>query len=429
MTRTPQSRLSRRRALQAGGGLAAAAIAGQRFSIMSAFAQDNVEVSIWGNHPEWTEPMQEIIDAFEAAVPGVTVQLTEQNGPDYFTLLQTAVTGGQPSDIIGLGEGEIISKWLPSGDPPFIDLTGKVDISGLTDAARSQVEVDGKVYACPLAAYTVGLAINNGVMERYEVSPPTTWDELRAVAQKVKEGGDSGLVLGGKDWVHTYFMYTGLVSSIIGFEGVEKLRTGELKLTDPEPLQAAQLLVELQPYYNDGFQATDYTTSKAIFANGLGAMMVAGTADFTGFYEVNPEANLGFVAWPGPSAGQKATTTGFELLYGVSKFASPEKQDAAAKFVNWLATTEAQQLVSDKIALPINVNVTSSTDPIRQATVEAAAGGDVPVWYDLPEFNGIVGWMQTNFGGLWAGSVTAEEFAGLVQEQIITTDQLATPTA
>jgi raffinose/stachyose/melibiose transport system substrate-binding protein len=224
-------------------------------------------------------------------------------------------------------------------------------------------------------------------------------------------------------------MYTGLVSSIIGFEGVEKLRSGELKLTDPEPLQAAQLLVELQPFYNDGFQATDYTTSKAIFANGLGAMMVAGTADFTGFYEVNPEANLGFVAWPGPTADKKATTTGFELLYGVSKFASPEKQEAAAKFVNWLATTEAQQLVSDKIALPINVNVTSSTDPIRQATVEAAAGGDVPVWYDLPEFNGIVGWMQTNFGGLWAGSVTAEEFAGLVQEQIITTEQLATPTA
>ena len=116
-------------------------------------------------------------------------------------------------------------------------------------------------------------------------------------------------------------------------------------------------------------------------------------------------------AWPGPTADKKATTTGFELLYGVSKFASPDKQDAAAKFVNWLATADAQQLVSDKIALPINTSVTSSTDPIRQATVTAAAGGDVPVWYDLPEFNGIVGWLQTNFGGLWSGSMTPEQFA------------------
>jgi ABC-type glycerol-3-phosphate transport system substrate-binding protein len=421
--------VSRRTMMKVLGGTAAAAALATGPVSRFASAQDSVSVTIWGNHPEWTEPMQEIIDAFQAAVPGVEVQLTEQNGPDYFTLLQTAVTGGQPSDIIGLGEGEIISKWLPSGDPPFIDLTGKVDVSQVTDAGRSQVEVDGKVYACPLAAYTVGLAINNTVMERYSVSPPTTWDELRSVAKTVKEGGDSGLVLGGKDWVHTYFMYTGLVSSIIGFDGVQQLRSGELKLTDPDPLQAINLLVELQPYYNDGFEATDYTTSKAIFANGLGAMMVAGTADFTGFKEVNPDADLGFVAWPGPTADKKATTTGFELLYGVSKFASAEKQEAAAKFVNWLATTEAQQLVSDKIALPINKNVTSSSDPVRQATVTAAAGGDVPVWYDLPEFNGIVGWMQTNFGSLWSGGVTPEEFAGLVQEQIITTDQLATPVA
>jgi raffinose/stachyose/melibiose transport system substrate-binding protein len=421
--------VSRRSLIQAMGGAAAVAAFATARTGRHVSAQDSVQVTIWGNHPEWTDPMQEIIDAFQAAVPGVEVQLTEQNGPDYFTLLQTAVTGGQPSDIIGLGEGEIISKWLPSGDPPFIDLTGQVDVSGLTDAARSQVEIDGKVYACPLAAYTVGLAINNTVMTKYNVTAPTTWDELRAVAKTVKEGGDSGLVLGGKDWVHTYFMYTGLVSSIIGFDGVQALRTGELKLTDPDPLQAANLLVELQPYYNDGFEATDYTTSKAIFANGLGAMMVAGTADFTGFKEVNPDADLGFVAWPGPTADKKATTTGFELLYGVSKFASADKQAAAAKFVNWLATPEAHQLVSDKIALPINKNVTSSTDPVRQATVTAAAGGDVPVWYDLPEFNGIVGWMQTNFGGLWSGSMTPDQFAAEVQAQIITTDQLATPVA
>jgi len=334
--------------------------------------------------------MQEIIDAFQATVPGIEIQLQMQLGPEYFTLLQTAVTGGQPSDIIGLGEGQIISQWLPSGDPPFIDLTGQVDISGLTDAARSQVEVEGKVYACPLAAYTVGLAINNGVMAKYEITPPTTWDELRAAVKTVSDGGDSGLVLGGKDWVHTYFMYIGLVSSIIGFDGVQKLRTGELKLTDPEPLQAAELLVELQPYYNEGFQATDYATAKAIFANGQGAMMVAGTADFTGYYQVNPEADLSFIAWPGPEEGKAATTTGFELLYTASAFTTPEKQEAAAKFINWLATEEAQQMVMDTISLSINKNVTESTDPIREQTVAASAGVDVPVWYAVPELNGSV---------------------------------------
>ena len=185
------------------------------------------------------------------------------------------------------------------------------------------------------------------------------------------------------------------------------------------------------PYYNAGFEATDYTTAKAIFAHGQGAMMVAGTADFTGYREVNPEADLSFIAWPGPEAGKKATTTGFELLYTVSAFASPEKQEAAAKFVNWLATTEAQQLVSDKIALPVHKDVTEldRSDPqARRST--AAAGVDVPVWYDLPEINGSVGWMQTNFGGLWTGRVDAAAVRrGAAGRRSVTTDRPATPTA
>ena len=159
-------------------------------------------------------------------------------------------------------------------------------------------------------------------------------------------------------------------------------------------------------------------TAKAIFAQGQGAMMVAGTADFTGYRQVNPDADLSFIAWPGPEAGKKATTTGFELLYTVSAFTSPEKQEAATKFVNWLATAEAQQLVSDKIAIPVHKDVTESTDPIRGQTAVASAGGDVPVWYDLPEINGSVTATQDNHGGLWTGRLTAQQFAEAQQAAV-----------
>jgi raffinose/stachyose/melibiose transport system substrate-binding protein len=425
-------RLSRRSLVKATGGLAAAsAVAGPlaNLGLRSASAQDATTVSLWGNHPEWKDPMQEIVDAFQAANPDVKVELTEIAGPDYTTKLQTAVAGGQPSDILGAAEGEILAKWIPSGDPPFVDLTGKIDISEITDSARTQVTVDGKDYGCPLAAYTVGLAIQNPVFAKHNLTPPTTWDELKTVSQALKDAGETPIVLGGKDWVHTFFMYIGLASSVLGLDGVNDVRSGERKLTDPEVVAAAQLLLDLMPFYNAGFQATDYATAKAIFANEQGAMMVAGTADYTGYRQVNPNADLSFVAWPGPEAGKKATTTGYELLYTASKFADEAKQAAAAKFVNWLATVEAQQLVSDKIALPINKNVTESTDPIRAQTVAAAAGGDVPVWYDLPELNPIVIWMQTDFGGLWTGRLDAQQFSEALQGVIVPSGGSATPTA
>ncbi|HET7093388.1 MAG TPA: extracellular solute-binding protein, partial [Thermomicrobiales bacterium] len=198
------------------------------------------------------------------------------------------------------------------------------------------------------------------------------------------------------------------------------------KLTDPDLVAAAQLLLDLQPFYQPGFPATDYVTAKAIFASGKGAMEVAGTADYTGFRQVNPDADLGFAAWPGPSDGLYSTNTGMELLYTVSKTAAADKQDAATKLVAWLATKDAQQLVSDKIALPVNKDVTGSSDPIRQETV-AARGRDVVVWYDLPETNKSLDQVSKIQGGLWTGRLDAQQFAEQMQASIVPSGAAATP--
>ncbi len=411
--------LSRRRILQASGGLAAAAALGT-LGARTASAQDAITVTMWGNHPEWKDPMGEIIAAFEAAVPGVTIDFSAVTSDQYGAKVQTAIAGGQTSDIFGEQEGGIIVGVAKGGELPYVDLTGKVDISGLTDTARGQVEVDGRVYGCPLAAYTVGLAINNPVFAKANIAPPTTWDELTAACEALKAAGvEAPIVLGAKDWVHPYFMYIGLASSVLQPAGFAEVQAGTRSLTDPDVVAAVQLLLDLVPYYNQGFEATDYTTAKAIFANGRGAMMVAGTADFTGYMQVNPEADLSFIAWPGPEAGKRATTTGFELLYTASSFSPPEKQEAAAKFVNWLATEEAQQLVMDKISLSVNKNVTESTDRIREETVAAAAGVDVPVWYDVPELNGSVIATQDNHGGLWTGRIDAQQFSDIQQAAVV----------
>lgn len=420
ISRTRTAALSRRRMIQAIGGLTAAVVSPLAgLGARPVRAQDAVSVTMWGNHPEWKDPMETILQAFQAAVPGIEIDFSAVPGDQYGAKIQTAIAGGQTSDIFGELEGGIIVATSAGGDLPYADLTGKVDVSGLTDAARGQVEVGGKVYGCPLAAYTVGLAINNPVFAKADINPPTTWDELTAACEALKSAGvEAPLVLGAKDWVHPYFMYIGLASSVLQPEGLEEVRAGTRKLTDPDVVGAVQLLLDLMPYYNQGFAATDYTTAKAIFANGQGAMMVAGTADFTGYKQVNPEADLSFIAWPGPEAGKKATTTGFELLYTASSFSPPEKQEAAAQFVNWLATEEAQQLVSDNIALPINKNVTESTDPIRAETVAASDQGNVPVWYDLPELNGSVLATQENHGGLWTGRISAEQYSEIQQAAV-----------
>jgi raffinose/stachyose/melibiose transport system substrate-binding protein len=427
-TSLSRSGLDRRRLLQQVGGAAALATLGRTGFTIGANAQGDVTITMWGNHPEWRDPMLEILAAFQESNPGIVVEFTGIPGPDYPAKLQTAVAGGSPSDVLGALEGSIITQVAAGGELPFIDLTGKIDISGLTETARGQVEVDGKVYGTPLASYTVGIAYQKPIFAEHGLEPPTTWQELKDVAQALKDAGETPIVLGAKDGVHPYFMYIGLVSSILGPEGFEQLRRGERMLTDPDLVEAAQLLLDLRPFYQSGFQATDYVTAKAIFANAQGAMEVAGTADFTGYREVNPEADLGFIAWPGPEAGKYSTNTGMELLYTVSRFATPEAQEAATKLVAWLATEEAQQLVSDKIALPVHTGVTGSSDPIREETV-AARGLDVIVWYDLPETALTFDAASEAQGGLWTERLTAEQFAAEMQASIKPSSGAATPSA
>jgi ABC-type glycerol-3-phosphate transport system substrate-binding protein len=428
MTRLQGPHLDRRRLLRGVGGAAALATIGQMGITVGAHAQDAVTVTMWSNHPEWRDPMLEILAAFEESNPGITVELTGIPGGDYPTKLQTALAGEAPSDVLGMQEGMILSLSQTGGELPFLDLTGKIDISGLTEPARGQVEVDGKVYGTPLASYTVGIAYQKPIFAEHGLEPPTTWQELMDVAQALKDAGETPIVFGAKDWVHPYFMYIGLSSSVLGPEGFDQLRRGERMLTDPDVVEAAQLLLDLQPFYQSGFQATDYVTAKAIFANAQGAMQVAGTADFSGYREVNPEADLGFIAWPGPEDGKYATNTGMELLYTVSRFATPEAQEAATKLVNWLATLDAQQMVSDLIALPVHKDITGSNDPIRQETV-AARGQDVIVWYDLPETTQTTTAATNEQGGLWTGRLSAQQFAEAMQAAIVPAAAAATPTA
>lgn len=422
-------RANRRTIAKAGGGLAILSALGLRFNSPSAFAQDATEVTMWGNHPEWKDLMDNLVAQFMTAHPEVKIDFSATPGQDYPAKLQTSLAGGQPSDILGAQEGNIISNVLSGAAIPYADLTGKIDLSGLTDTARNQVTVNGIDYGAPLASYTVGIAYQRPIFTEHNLTPPTTWDELTATCQALKDAGVQPIVLGAKDGVHPFFMYIGLTSSVIGPDGFEAIRRGEKKLTDADVITGAQYLLSLQEFFQPGFEATDYVAGKAIFAQGIGAMMVAGTADFTGFKEENPDADLGFIAWPGPEAGKYSTNTGFELLYTAYNGASPEKQEAAATFINWLATKDAQQIVSDTISLPVHKEITESSDRIRQETV-LARGLDVTVWYAVPETGGTFDAVSQNHGGLWTGRLTAEQFAEEIQKSIVPSGAAAaTPTA
>jgi raffinose/stachyose/melibiose transport system substrate-binding protein len=252
------------------------------------------------------------------------------------------------------------------------------------------------------------------IFTKYNITPPKTWDDLMSLCKQLKDAGVTPMEMPGKDGILPYFLYQLAVSSTLGEAGAQDLLTGKVKLTDDKLLPAATLMTQLQPYFSDGFESVSYAEGKAEFANARAAMIPGGSADYTGYKQVNPNVDVGVFGFPpaSASAGKPTTVTGMELIYTVnSKAKSP---DSAAAFVGWLATKDAQQLVANTIAQPVVKGVSSTSDRVAKEMSDAGQA-NVAVWLDTPQFTDALNIFAKDGMGVFSGRLSPADMAKAMQ--------------
>lgn len=408
---------TRAAALRRLGGMVAAGAVGGIVGAAPAFGGralgDTTTVSMWGNHPEWKPVLDEIIADFQKTHPNIKVALSYKPGPDYTAALNTALAGGAAPDVIGWIEGTTIRTGAKNKQ--IVALDNKVPINNLIPAARAQVDFNGHAWGSPLAAYTVGIYYQRPIFKKYGLKPPKTWSELTAVSQKLLDNGVTPWAMPAKDMIIPYFFYHMAATSILGLKGFEDLRKGKRKLTEPSVVKAAQLMIDYEKFYNSGYQAVAYAEGKALFAQGRTAMIIGGSADFTGYKQVNPKVDVGVFGFPAPKGGSHVTVTGMELLYSVNSKSSHQKE--ATTLVAWLSSKTAQQLVADKLARPIAKGVVPSGSNRVGREMVLAGHPDIPVWFDLPE-TGLTLDAVIKSSGIFTGDLSAQQFAQKIQASI-----------
>jgi raffinose/stachyose/melibiose transport system substrate-binding protein len=412
--------LTRAGALRGLGGVLAAGAVGGLVGATPAFARSTARarsqattISMWGNHPEWKPVLDRLIADFEKTNPNINVELSYKPGPQYTAALNTALAGGAAPDVIGWIEGDAIRVGAKAKQIDPLD--GKIPIGKQIPAARAQVVFNGHAWGSPLAAYTVGIFYQRPIFKKYGLTPPTNWPQLLAVTKKLKAEGVTPWSMPAKDMIIPYFFYIMAASAILGQDGYTGLRRGTRKVTEPQVVRAAQLMIDLQEYYNEGFQAVSYAEGKALFAQGRTAMLIGGSADYTGYKQVNPKVDVGVFGFPSPSGNRHVTTTGMELLYTVNAKSSHKPE--ATTLVAWLSSRAAQQVVADELARPIAVGVVPSAGNRVGREMVLAGKPDIPVWYSQPETGGTFG-AVTSAGGIFTGDLDAAGFAKKVQASI-----------
>lgn len=377
-----------------------------------ALAQDKVVLTMWHGHPEWKNAVEAIIGAYEAENPNVDIQLEEIPGQNLIARLNTALAAGEAPDLFALRLGPAVAAAGEAGQ--ILDLTDRVDISGLTEAAQSAASYNGTIWSVPVfGSYTVGLYYHKKIFEENGVTPPANKTEFMEVCQKLQENGVTPMIAPAQDGVIPAFLYMMMASSVLGADGFAEVRAGTRRLDDPDVVEAAAFLQDIYPCFAEGSLGTAYTEGKALFSLEQGAMLEGGSADYAGFLQTNANIDVGVVPFPAVDGGTPATVTGMQDTFSVN--AQSEHPEEAIAFIQWMIEPEAAQMVADTITLSNTVGVTPSDNPVMQEMVTASLSNDVRVFYEFPETGDVFAAIQENAASLFLGETTPEEFAAKLQ--------------
>ncbi|MTD13313.1 extracellular solute-binding protein [Nakamurella sp. YIM 132087] len=149
--------------------------------------------------------IQALNGEFEAAHPGVTVDLQEQTWTDYTTKVTTGLadTSGSGPDVLELGNTQV-AQFAGAGALMELDAADFDNSDTWLEGLKESATYDGKLIAVPYyAGVRVGI-YRTDLAETAGVKPPfNSIDDLQAAAVKLMEGKDdsySGLYFPSQYW-------------------------------------------------------------------------------------------------------------------------------------------------------------------------------------------------------------------------------------
>ncbi len=396
--------------------LTKAMVAATALSI-AAPALAQTELSFWSWRQEDVAAYGEIIAAFEAENPDITVTYTAHEAKAYNTILTTALAGGSGPDIIHTRAYGSLENISSAGYLEPLD--GQVDLSLLSadELLGTTLRADGHVYAVPFASQTVVVYYNKAIFDAQGISEPETWDEFLAVSQQLKDAGITPLANGTADGWTIEVMSGAFMPNFYGSSFFGEVTSGATTFEDARYVTALGKMAELAPFMPVGFEGVDYATMKALFTSGAAAMFVGGSWEINGFREAGVDIGM----MPGPAAeagGERMVATWMDGGYGVNA-ASPNKE-AALEFIRFTATTPFAQMLTDKLnnIAAVDGAVSSNPDLQQVASFHSAATPYIMLVafrFDKPTGSSLLqdGLQQLMTGAKTAAEVAADVTAGI----------------
>ena len=178
---------------------------------------------------------------------------------------------------------------------------------------------------------------------------PETWGDLVALADKMKENGETPFILSNKDGWTTSYLWTGIMTKDMGSykDFYEDMKAGKDSFSQ-NPI--AKTTLEKAKWVIDNAQndsiSVSYDQAITDFVNGKGMMMPSGSFVLPSLQSANPDASFKIFPWP-TDTGETKETVRVDWAIAAGKNSNDNKE-AVDTFMEYLTSTEAAQIFSDR---------------------------------------------------------------------------------
>ena len=363
-----------------------------------------------------------LMDEFEAANPGITVELL--SGP-YSTTRDQIVAGaatGTMADVVGL-DGAWVNDFVKQG--ALSDLSERMMEAGFDDSElAAQIQLGGSTWMIPVVNFIYPVFVNVDLLEAAGVMPPSTRAEFAAAAAALTDpdnnvyGWALPLSLEQPNGVQNDVM------SWVWASGGSMMKDGLPNLVGNELL--ADTMAYIKGLYDAGVIAPGTFSMREQdkveeFVNGRVAMVINTLAHFNLIRDRNPDLNFDITALPavegydGPRGLPYAT-------WGIGIGSNSEHQTEAWKLVEFLMSESANsKLSSIANAFPGNVNSKPDfieTDPLFEKAFDVFQTGYLANEFTgLPVAEELMALFDEPLQLYLAGDLSLDEFLEIAQDE------------
>jgi len=379
---------------------------------VSVSAQDGAitELNIWWAEWDPANYLQQIGNDYEAAT-GIKVNVVQTPWGSYFDRVATEwAAQGSAFDMV-VGDSQWLGQAVTEGH--YVDMTSFLNDNGITETVTpatlqyyGEYPADsGSYYAYPTEGDANGWAYRRDLFEDADnmaafeaaygrpLAVPTTWDELRDVAEFFTRPDDGLYGIG----VYTQIDYDGIT---MGFQNPFFAYGGNWYDEDYNTLGvvnsegavgALEMYRDLYSFAPPGTNNAFFAEMNDVFTNGQAAMIMNYFAFFPALANpnINPyAADTGYFSMPSGPDGERYAALGGQGI-SINNYVDDARKQASMDFIQWFATEEVQLRWAQLGGYTCNIAVLESPEFLEVAPYNAAFAETMTFVKDfsnIPEF-------------------------------------------